>query len=65
MQTKDGKEFKSVPNMSLDDRKEMYTLAKKNFNELYKNKMATISFDDYSNDNIPLRSKFITIRDYE
>jgi hypothetical protein len=65
MQTKDGKEFKSVPNMSLDERKEMYTLAKKNFNELYKNKMATISFDDYSNDNIPLRSKFITIRDYE
>ena len=25
----------------------------------------TISFDDYSNDNIPLRAKFINIRDYE
>jgi DNA ligase-1 len=65
MQTKDGKQFKSVPNMSLDERKDMYNLAKKNFDNLYKNKMATISFDDYSKDNIPLRAKFITIRDYE
>lgn len=65
MQTKDGNEFKSVPNMPLDERKEMYNLAKKNFDILYKNKMATISFDDYSKDNIPLRAKFITIRDYE
>lgn len=65
MQTKDGKQFKSVPNMSLEERKEMYSLAKKNFDTLYKNKMATISFDDYSKDNIPLRAKFITIRDYE
>ena len=65
MQTKDGKEFKSVPNMPLDERKEMYNLAKKNFDILYKNKMATISFDEYSSQNIPLRAKFITIRDYE
>lgn len=65
MQTKDGKQFKSVPNMPLEERKDMYNLAKKKFDTLYKHKMATISFDDYSKDNIPLRAKFITIRDYE
>lgn len=65
METPNNKHFKSVPNLSLEERKEMYILAKKNFDQLYKNKMATISFDDYSKDNIPLRAKFITIRDYE
>ena len=28
-------------------------------------KLATIKFDEYSNDNTPLRAKFIAIRDYE
>lgn len=65
MKTLDGKEFKSVPNMSLEERKKMYKLAKENFDNLYKGKLAIISFDDYSEDQIPLRSKFITIRDYE
>lgn len=65
MKTEDNKEFKAVPNMPLKDRKEMYKIAKKNFDEVYKNKLATISFDEYSEDNIPLRAKFITIRNYE
>lgn len=65
METPNKKYFKSVPNLPLEERKKMYILAKDNFDNLYKNKMATISFDDYSKDNIPLRSKFITIRDYD
>lgn len=65
MKTSDNKEFKAVPNMTLKERKHMYQLAKKNFEQLYKNKLATISFDEYSQDNIPLRAKFIAIRDYE
>jgi ATP-dependent DNA ligase len=65
MKTSDGKEFKSVPNMSLEKRKEMFILAEENFDSLYKGKLATISFDDYSEDLVPLRAKFITIRDYE
>jgi hypothetical protein len=65
MKTSDNKEFKAVPNMTLKERKKMYLLAKKNFDNIYKNKLATISFDEYSKDNIPLRAKFITIRDYE
>lgn len=65
MKTSDNKEFKAVPNMTLTKRKEMYKLAKKSFDQVYKNKLATISFDEYSEDNIPLRAKFVTIRDYE
>ena len=65
MKTSDNKEFKAVPNMPLKDRKKMYNLAKNNFNQLYKDKMATIKFDEYSNNNVPLRAKFIAIRDYE
>lgn len=65
MKTKDNKEFKAVPNMPLKERKKMYNIAKKEFDTIYKNKLATISFDEYSTDNIPLRAKFITIRNYE
>ena len=65
MKTSDNKEFKAVPNMPLKERKKMYKLALTNFNEIYKNKLATIKFDEYSEDNIPLRAKFISIRDYE
>jgi len=43
----------------------MYKLALENFDSLFKNKLATIKFDEYSKDNVPLRAKFIAIRDYE
>lgn len=62
METENGKTFKAVPNMSLNERKKIFIHAQNNF-EMYKNKMATISFDEYSNDNVPLRAKFISIRE--
>lgn len=65
METQNGKHFKAVPNDTLKNRKKMYKLALENFDTLYKNKLATIKFDEYSIDNIPLRAKFIAIRDYE
>lgn len=65
MKTIDGNEFKSVPNMSLEERKEIYKSAEKDFNNLYKGKFATIKYDDLSETGVPLRGKFITIRDYE
>jgi hypothetical protein len=64
METEDKKQFRAVPNMPLKKRKELFKLANQDFNR-FKNKLATISFDEYSQDNIPLRPKFITIRDYE
>jgi hypothetical protein len=65
LETEDKKQFKAVPNMTLKERKHLYQKAKENFNRLYKNKYATIKFDEYSNEQVPLRAKFITIRDYE
>jgi hypothetical protein len=65
MEAENGKLFRSVPNDTLENRKNMYKLALTKFDILYKNKMATIKFDEYSNDNTPLRAKFITIRNYE
>lgn len=65
MSTDDGHTFKSVPNDTLINRKKMYKLALENFDNLYKNKLATIKFDEYSKIGIPLRAKFIAIRDYE
>lgn len=65
MKTKNGKTFHVTPNIPIDEQKQMYEIAKKNFNNVYKGKMATIKYDDLSADGIPLRAKFITIRNYE
>lgn len=65
MNTPNGKQFKAVPNDTLKNRKKMYTFALDNFDTAYKNKLATIKFDEFSRDNVPLRAKFISIRDYE
>jgi hypothetical protein len=62
MKTKTGKLFNVVPNATQIQRKEMYDIAKQDFQNQYYNKWATISFDDYSTDGTPLRAKFITIR---
>lgn len=65
MKTKNGKLFNVTPNITIEKQQEMYNLAINNFNNLYKGKMATIKYDDLSKDGIPLRAKWITIRDYE
>jgi DNA ligase-1 len=65
MKTDNNKEFRAVPNMTLNKRKELYKIALKSFDTKFKNKLPTISFDEFSKDNVPLRPKFITIRDYE
>lgn len=65
MKTIDGNEFKSVPNLPIEDRKEIYKLAERDFDNIYKGKFATIKYDDLSESGVPLRAKFITIRDYE
>ncbi len=62
MVTEDGLEFKSVPMWTVEKRQ---SITKKEFNKYFLNKMATIRYDDLSKDNIPVRSRFITVRDYE
>jgi len=62
MKTKEGKLFNVVPNATQEERRKMYILSQTDFKKHYYGKMATIAFDDYSADGIPLRAKFITIR---
>lgn len=65
LETPEGYTFNAVPNMQLKTRKEMFKLAEQDFEHLYKFKDAQIDFDEYSSQNVPLRAKFIAIRDYE
>lgn len=65
MQTKKGDTFHSVPNATYDERYEIYQDCLQHFDIKYKNKMATIQYDDLSKAGIPLRARFITVRDYE
>lgn len=62
LETDDGNTFKSVPMWTLEKRK---AFTKKTFIKDYLNKMATVRYDDLSIDKIPVRSRFICIRDYE
>jgi ATP-dependent DNA ligase len=59
LRTQDGNVFHATPNMKYADRYALYKDAKKNFNEKYKGKMATIKFDDLSPAGIPLRAKVL------
>ncbi len=61
MKTQEGKIFNAVPNDTLDNRKKMYKEALKDFDNKYKGKLATVSFDDWSTNGTPLRAKFLRI----
>lgn len=65
MQTTKGEIFHSVPNATYEERYEMYQECVRHFDTIYKGKMATIQYDDLSKSGIPLRARFITVRDYE
>ena len=58
-------EFSAVPNMTLEERKKLYSSLIENpsiFKKQYKNKFATIEHVGLSNKNVPLQPKFIDIR---
>lgn len=65
METKQKLVFHSVPNATYDERYAMYQDCILHFDSRYKNKMATIQYDDLSKTGVPLRARFITVRDYE
>jgi hypothetical protein len=60
-----GKQFKAQPkNMTFAAMREMYTEVNANPDN-YIGQLATLEFEDLSIDNVPLRPKFVAIRDYE
>lgn len=64
LETSEGHTFRSVPMGNIDERIE---LAKKiDFEKDFYGKMATIRYDDKSNNNVPVRARFVSIRqDYD
>ena len=65
LKTKNGKTFHSVPKWTIEERIKIYNICKKDFENTYKEKLATVIYDDLSKDGIPLRSRISVIRDYE
>jgi len=63
--TKEGKEFKVVPNISYNERYKIYKECKNNFIKKYKNRLLHIEYRSLSNDNVPQHSRAINFRDYE
>jgi len=63
MTTKQGKTFHVTPNITYEEQKRMFKIAEECFDTEYKGKMAKIRYDDLSKDGVPLRAKFIEIRD--
>lgn len=66
LETDSGKQFNAVPNMTINERRELYkTLSEDSFifDIEYKDKMATIQYADLNRSGIPSQPKFIGIRD--
>lgn len=66
LETKDNIVFNSTPMMTKEVRIKLYNdieSKRVSFNKTYKNKMATIRYDDLSNNNVPLRARFVCVRD--
>lgn len=62
LETTDGEQFSAEPNLDDNIRRKLF----KEFNEgdfYYKNKMATITYSELSEKNIPMQPKFIAIRE--
>lgn len=61
LETETGLTFNSVPNGSAEYRKGLYLDCLENFETKYLNKYCKIVFDEFSKDNIPLRSNIVQI----
>jgi hypothetical protein len=60
-----NKTFNSTPkNITYPERYKLYTDAKDNFNDKYKNRLMTVEYEDLSKDKIPLRAKSVGFRDH-
>lgn len=65
LETDKGLQFTSSPAWTLEQKKLAFQQANQDFNKYFKNKLATIRYDDLSKDGTPLRSRLLAIRDYE
>jgi ATP-dependent DNA ligase len=60
-----NKTFNATPkNTTYPERYKLYTEAKDNFDNKYKNRLMTVEYEDLSKDKIPLRAKSVGFRDH-
>lgn len=65
-QNSDGIQFNVTPkNTTYEERYELFQDCEENFEEKYKGRMLSVEYEDLSKDNVPLRAKALTFRDYE
>ena len=68
LKTDKGDEFAAVPNMTLKDRKELFSKFERNpkeFDQKYRGKKATIQYATLSTKGVPTQPKWVVLRDYE
>jgi ATP-dependent DNA ligase len=61
LETSNGKTFNCVPNGTYIYRRQLYDLAKKNFDIHFKKTLAKVAYDDLSADLVPLRGRIVQI----
>lgn len=64
-ETENEQQFKVTPNLTYDERYQIYKECKKNFVKLYKNRLLTVEYRAMSIDNVPQHAKGLYIRDIE
>jgi ATP-dependent DNA ligase len=62
--TKEGTEFNVVPNMTYENRYEIYKDCVKNFNKKYRNRLLSIEYRALSDNNVPQHCRGILFRDF-
>jgi hypothetical protein len=65
-ETTDGVQFNVTPkDTTYAERYRLFQECEEDFDGLFKDRMLTVEYEDLSSDNVPLRAKALTFRDYE
>jgi DNA ligase-1 len=65
-ETKDEVQFNVTPkDTTYAERYRLFQECEEDFDGLFKDRMLTVEYEDLSSDNVPLRAKALTFRDYE
>jgi DNA ligase-1 len=64
-ETPKGDRFKVTPNLTYEERYDLFKQAQKKFDKLFKNRLLTVEYRNLSVDQVPQHAKAVVIRDVE